>query len=902
MKRILCFLMALLILMLPLSALAQAQAGAPGRPGGGAFRPGAALLSLLRALDGGGRQGVRGEMPDGDWAGLLFMLGQGLAQYGLTAEGDLAMDAPEAYGGDAALHLSAGQDDDGCFAVDGDMTVRYDDGGGAVQALSDGLFLRRNDRTGEQRVKLPFEPELEGFARADDAPTLLMRSLLQDQEHWAAALDIAYEKLYFQPELTPLMRVVFDGGALPDSYVLDSNGLLAALRRTLKGLSADAEFASAIAGTKLLEALELQGATGLDVASMTRTERGLLVSGALALASGQLENAEIEGPPAMLSLRRLPAGFELVGSFENEDGVTIQLGWKRGADGDHLHYSRTEWRYGETLVVTLDAGSAGVSLAFGNPLDGDAARGTLGIWPAGDGYALQGEIKSYGARTTLEGACTAEAGARVGEFAMHFFDEQHPDGVELLTAGYRFHEEALELYYNFSTEAVEDNPTRAALALQLSSAPGRAAGRLRFEVNGEGFETALALDPRSDAFAGSVTHNLMTGGRMQPLLNGDFLLSPGALRCDLTLDAENMAIPVKLTAGWNDEALDARLDVAPDGFTQAALSLAAKRRSGAWRGTLSAEAGQQIKLLDFAVGPRALGVDMAKGAAQMLTGDGDLPDVKLWCELDPANLQLSALTHGEYGDEGYALSGTAQGLPDGCAFDIRLAVLANGEEQASLGLTGEHHQQLNMASPTPFTMAQRADYVLTTAGATARGSVRLDHAVRVGEREHKEPDAGALSRTVNGRAGTEPGEPPAVEAPPEGDEDEALYDRAHYQFTLEPDGAYITGYTGELVDLLIPEALGGSAVVGIAEGAFAGMGRLESVQLPTGLREIRGAAFKGCTALVWAFLQNELTGIAPDAFEGTEALILGFEDSLAQRFCGEQGIEFAAVDAEFTGE
>lgn len=86
----------------------------------------------------------------------------------------------------------------------------------------------------------------------------------------------------------------------------------------------------------------------------------------------------------------------------------------------------------------------------------------------------------------------------------------------------------------------------------------------------------------------------------------------------------------------------------------------------------------------------------------------------------------------------------------------------------------------------------------------------------------------------------------------------------------ERGGLYRNGEDGlSFVMLLDPQAVFyelREGVVRICEGAFAGHGRLAEVVLPAGLREIGGAAFKGCRALRRANVPESVRTIGDEAF------------------------------------
>ncbi len=93
------------------------------------------------------------------------------------------------------------------------------------------------------------------------------------------------------------------------------------------------------------------------------------------------------------------------------------------------------------------------------------------------------------------------------------------------------------------------------------------------------------------------------------------------------------------------------------------------------------------------------------------------------------------------------------------------------------------------------------------------------------------------------------------------DADESLSD-----FTIDERG-YITGYVGELTDLVIPTSVENRAVVGIASGAFANNRNITSVDLPDTVKEIESYAFSHCVNLDSVSFGSGLENIGERAFE-----------------------------------
>lgn len=93
-----------------------------------------------------------------------------------------------------------------------------------------------------------------------------------------------------------------------------------------------------------------------------------------------------------------------------------------------------------------------------------------------------------------------------------------------------------------------------------------------------------------------------------------------------------------------------------------------------------------------------------------------------------------------------------------------------------------------------------------------------------------------------------------------------IRDESISDFTIDQRG-YITGYTGTDTDLVIPETVDGTAVKGIAQGAFQNNWDIQSVTFPSGLEEIEADAFQKCGSLVRVQFAAGLRTIGERAFE-----------------------------------
>ena len=72
--------------------------------------------------------------------------------------------------------------------------------------------------------------------------------------------------------------------------------------------------------------------------------------------------------------------------------------------------------------------------------------------------------------------------------------------------------------------------------------------------------------------------------------------------------------------------------------------------------------------------------------------------------------------------------------------------------------------------------------------------------------------------------------------------------------------------TNSIIPGIVPNTID-KTVIAIADGAFSGNTKLESLTLPEGLKTIGANAFKGCTGLKWVVLSKDITSIGDDAFK-----------------------------------
>ena len=94
-----------------------------------------------------------------------------------------------------------------------------------------------------------------------------------------------------------------------------------------------------------------------------------------------------------------------------------------------------------------------------------------------------------------------------------------------------------------------------------------------------------------------------------------------------------------------------------------------------------------------------------------------------------------------------------------------------------------------------------------------------------------------------------------------------------YTYTVDGNGnATITGYSGGVAALFIPETIDGHTVTAIGNRAFKGNLRLAAVTIPDTVTEIGQDAFSGCTGLTSIKLPKNLKTLGGDAFRDCTGL------------------------------
>lgn len=100
--------------------------------------------------------------------------------------------------------------------------------------------------------------------------------------------------------------------------------------------------------------------------------------------------------------------------------------------------------------------------------------------------------------------------------------------------------------------------------------------------------------------------------------------------------------------------------------------------------------------------------------------------------------------------------------------------------------------------------------------------------------------------------------------------DETVYTEGVYKYALYDDGtAIIAEHTGDELDIVVPDMLGGYPVTAIASGAFYGNLVATSVTIGKNMEVIGTSAFNGCEKLEKVVIPESVWAIYPDAFIDT---------------------------------
>lgn len=129
-----------------------------------------------------------------------------------------------------------------------------------------------------------------------------------------------------------------------------------------------------------------------------------------------------------------------------------------------------------------------------------------------------------------------------------------------------------------------------------------------------------------------------------------------------------------------------------------------------------------------------------------------------------------------------------------------------------------------------------------------------------------------------------------------------------FEYVETSDGsAEITGYIGQVEELVIPKTIDGKRVTKIGDSAFKDCKTLKSVVIPNGVTRIGDSAFKGCIMLrkisiprsvdtigvqALGYVKNQLGFENYYGFKTALLTICGENDSVAQEYADKNGFEF----------
>lgn len=91
-------------------------------------------------------------------------------------------------------------------------------------------------------------------------------------------------------------------------------------------------------------------------------------------------------------------------------------------------------------------------------------------------------------------------------------------------------------------------------------------------------------------------------------------------------------------------------------------------------------------------------------------------------------------------------------------------------------------------------------------------------------------------------------------------------------YSVAEGGATVTGMTGQLAEVVIPDTLAGQPVVAIGNNAFSDRSVMTRVVIPSTVTSIGQNAFRGCRALTDIDLPAGLTSLGSSVFSGCQAL------------------------------
>lgn len=731
-----------------------------GRGEDGLLKPGTRLLRLLTMPQGDELTGNHFEMPSGDWDKLIFMFVQGLMQY--EVKGSLHMEPGQPLSGalDGTIEMDAGYDSDGCLAMDGSVLGTLVDTDGSVETQGDDMYARINQRTGEQRVKLPFMDELIAGQRAQEPESggeMLINRLSQDATHWADALDVLYENLRNQPELLSLFRHWFEGGEASGDVTLTTGQLYQILGRALNDISADERFADALSQTALLDALYTDGALSFDPTAVSAMQRKFVLMGYLTVAAAEWNRQDKTGwPDGTLSVRAdavaldMTFGQDRYGDFSAKldallsrgaDGAKLRVtlidesGDATGVRGTHtarvdcagdartLLYNFVDSYGGDGWHLWLQTGDDGLEIEFGGDNDGDPC-GNLRArkLDAADSYGIQGEL---GTRDRLyyrlDGVGGVNGGVASGQIALDCFRYEDSEPASMASVSYALGGGQIQLSAHLDNSEIMQTPTVLNVVLSGIKTDDELDLSARCEYNDGG--SGLFLSMRGIAFhidgvkrgsewTGKLSLAAVVGTQVQEaVVSGDYALTQredgGELDADLTVVNESLKIPVHVAASVGARSLSLLVSALEN-----------------YKLALGANLDPDDLLLNCAVSVGALA----------------LVEIKLSSHLDDEQ-RRSALEVTQSGTsvQRVEIDSRVSPIESGYAFEHKLTAQPALGDLVSAVIDGEATSVLDMRSGSPLVMRQAASFGVETEYGAVTGEFELNHRFHVDERKHRAP-------------------------------------------------------------------------------------------------------------------------------------------------------------------
>ena len=117
--------------------------------------------------------------------------------------------------------------------------------------------------------------------------------------------------------------------------------------------------------------------------------------------------------------------------------------------------------------------------------------------------------------------------------------------------------------------------------------------------------------------------------------------------------------------------------------------------------------------------------------------------------------------------------------------------------------------------------------------------------------------------------------------------------KALYTYQTCEDGVILTKYLGAATDVVVPGAIDGKCVIGLADSAFAGTA-VRRVELPATVRTLGWFTFYGCSSLESVSIPASVQSIGYASFDGcAQTLTLTVsEGSYAQKFAASFALRY----------